>query len=130
MGSGAYQRGVKVAGLWKRFSGQIKYQDSRCVGWAKNHRLPTWVGHIPVVGLILAICGAAIFASLIVTGCLIFIWAIVYIIQNIGSGNSQHDDYYENKNQADSLMQEDDLVINSALNGDYDGAPYKSPAEE
>ncbi len=82
----AYQRGVRMATLWKRIKSSILNWDSRCVSKARSHKLPGWIGHIPTVflasGLILFLFGYAI-VSFARASCMISLWAITYIAKNI-----------------------------------------------
>lgn len=82
----AYQRGVRMATLWKRIKSTILNWDSRCVPKARSHKLPGWIGHIPTVflasGLILFLFGYAI-VSFARASCMISMWAITYIAKNI-----------------------------------------------
>lgn len=84
----AYQRGVRMANLWKRLKDTILKWDSRCVSKARSHKLPDWIGHIPTafiaIGLIFFFFGYAI-VSLAGVSCMIAMWAITYIAKNIFS---------------------------------------------
>lgn len=63
----AWNRGVRLAGLWKRAKANLLKWDRKCVVWAKAHRLESWIGHIPVF---LLCCGSL--ALLILSGGFIF----------------------------------------------------------
>lgn len=43
----AWNRGVRLAGIWKRAKANLLNWDKKCVAWAKAHRLEGWMGHIP-----------------------------------------------------------------------------------
>ncbi|WP_199638498.1 hypothetical protein JEM67_02230 [Serratia sp. PAMC26656] len=82
----AYQRGIRVARMWKRLKGTILRWDHRCVSKARNYRLPGWVGHVPTafvtIGFIFFLIGYAL-VSLAGISCVLAMWAITYIAKNI-----------------------------------------------
>ncbi len=43
----AWNRGVRLAEIWKRAKANLLNWDKKCVVWAKAHRLGGWMGHIP-----------------------------------------------------------------------------------
>ncbi|EFE96284.1 hypothetical protein [Serratia odorifera] len=77
----AYQRGVRMANLWKRIKGTILHWDNVCVSKARSHKLPGWVGRIPIAIALLGSLTAALLGGLAIAGCLLFIWAIAFILQ-------------------------------------------------
>ncbi|PNO64537.1 DUF3742 family protein [Serratia marcescens] len=83
----AYQRGIKAARLWKRLKGAILRWDQRCVSNARKHKLPGWIGHIPLVIAFLTALAAALLGGVAIAGCLLFIWAIAVILQHIDLSN-------------------------------------------
>lgn len=82
----AYQRGVRMANLWKRLKGRILRWDQICVSKARAHKLPGWVGHIPTtfvtIGVIFFLI-AYVLVSLASVSCVFAMWAITYIVKNI-----------------------------------------------
>ncbi|EIX9082259.1 hypothetical protein MLE32_000548 [Klebsiella aerogenes] len=91
----AWQRGVRMASLWKKLKASVLHFDNRCVTWVKRKNLPAWLGHFPIFlfGFI-ALCGCIVWGLLAVFS-LVTIWALMVIISNIGSHNcpdhSHHD---------------------------------------
>lgn len=82
----AYQRGIRVARMWKRLKGTILRWDTFCVSKARKHKLPGWVGHVPTafvaIGFIFFLIGYAL-VSLAGISCVLAMWAITYIAKNI-----------------------------------------------
>ncbi|WP_431712600.1 hypothetical protein [Serratia marcescens] len=78
----AYQRGVRIANLWKSIKGTILKWDAYCVAKASSYKLPGWIGHFPIVIALIASLTAALLGGLAIAGCLLFIWAIAFILQN------------------------------------------------
>jgi hypothetical protein len=87
----AYVRGLKAAEAWKHMKYMLRSWDYRCATWAKNHNAPVWVGRIPLVVVILISLAALFAGGMIVALIVIFIWAIVFILQNIGQNDSASD---------------------------------------
>lgn len=122
----AYVRGVRAASIWKQLKRILTSWDLRCAIWAKKHNAPVWVGRIPLTLAILVSLAGLIAGGLVVTLIVAFIWSIAFILQNIEFGNMQVDEQsYDKKNDL-----YDELTMNSAINNEYDGAPYRSPGED
>ncbi|WP_434462167.1 hypothetical protein ACMV5L_01685 [Serratia plymuthica] len=85
----AYQRGVRIANLWKRLKGTILKWDAICVAKARNHKLPGWVGYVPIAIALFGSLTAALLGGAAIAGCLLFIWAIAVIRQNADLSNVQ-----------------------------------------
>lgn len=83
----AYQRGVRMASLWKRLKVTILKWDTFFVAKARAHKLPGWIGHVPIAIAFLGSVTAALLGGLIIACCLLFIWAIAIILQNINTSN-------------------------------------------
>ncbi|MGK0666321.1 MULTISPECIES: DUF3742 family protein [unclassified Serratia (in: enterobacteria)] len=103
----AYQRGVRMASLWKRLKGTILKWDSFWLTKARKYKLPAWLGHMPVavallVSLIIMLVGGAI-----ITGALLFIWAIAFILQQVDQTDSHENDanYFDSRTDNDALAE-------------------------
>lgn len=96
----AYQRGVRMANLWKRLKGTILKWDSICVSKARNYKLPGWVGHFPIAIALLAPLATALLGGVAIAGSLLFIWAIAFILQQVSQTSSQETDseYFDSDN--------------------------------
>ncbi|HDU5650667.1 TPA: hypothetical protein RFV74_002321 [Klebsiella aerogenes] len=88
----AYQRGVRMANLWKRLKGTILKWDAICVAKARRYKLPDWIGHMPVVIALFGSTTAILFGGVIIASCMLFIWAIAFILQNADFSNMQVSD--------------------------------------
>ncbi|MEX3242807.1 hypothetical protein [Serratia quinivorans] len=124
----AYQRGIRVARMWKRLKSTILRWDTFCVSKARKHKLPSWIGHVPIAVAFLGSVTAALLGGILIAGSLLFIWSIALIIQNIGQSSSSNLNY-ENNSLEDSKKSADYAYESAVMNNEYDGAPYKSPAD-
>ncbi|WP_261436365.1 hypothetical protein [Serratia ficaria] len=88
----AYQRGVRMANLWKRVKSTILRWDAFCVTKARSYKLPGWIGHFPIAIALIASLAAALLGGLAIAGCLLFIWAIAFILQQIPPTSPQTTD--------------------------------------
>ncbi|AWO77424.1 hypothetical protein [Serratia marcescens] len=124
----AYQRGVWAARKWSRLKNVIMRWDRLCVSKVRENRLPAWIGHVPIVIALIASVAAMLFGGLLVAGCMLFIWAFAFILQNAGqnlSGELTHEN-----NSLETPKNSSDYAYESAvMNNEYDGAPYKSPSD-
>ena len=75
----AYQRGVRMANLWKRLKGAILRWDAFCVSKARKYKLPGWIGHIPMSMLAASILAAVAFGGLFIASIGIITSAIILI---------------------------------------------------
>lgn len=75
----AYQRGVRMASLWKRLKDTIMRWDRRCVAKARKHRLPGWIGRIPMIMLATSILATVTFGGLFIASLGIIMSAIILI---------------------------------------------------
>jgi hypothetical protein len=124
----AYQRGIRIARMWKRLKCTILKWDTICVSKARKHKLPGWIGHLPITVAFLGSVTAALLGGVIIAGSLLFIWAMAFIIQNIGQDSSRNLDY-ENDSSKTSQKSADYAYEYAVMNNEYDGAPYKSPGD-
>ncbi|WP_405052969.1 DUF3742 family protein [Serratia ureilytica] len=83
----AYQRGIWVARMWKRLKNTILRWDTLCVSKARKHKLPGWIGHLPIAIVFLGSVTVALFGGIIIVASLLFIWTIAIILQNINTSN-------------------------------------------
>ncbi len=124
----AYQRGIWAARKWSRLKNVIMRWDRLCVSKVRENRLPAWIGHVPIVIALIASVAAMLFGGLLVAVCMLFIWALVFIFQNVEQRLSS-DFEPENNNQEDSKKSADYAYESAVMNNEYDGAPYKSPGD-
>jgi hypothetical protein len=75
----AYQRGIKAARLWKRLKGTILRWDQACVSSARKHKLPGWIGHIPMGMLAVIMLTAFVFGGMIIASSAVFVGALVLL---------------------------------------------------
>ncbi|WP_053091638.1 MULTISPECIES: hypothetical protein [Serratia] len=124
----AYQRGFWAARKWARLKDTMMRWDQRCVSKVREHSLPGWVGHVPIAIALTGSVTAILFGGLVVAGCMLFIWAIAFILQNVGQNLSS--DFDRKNNSLENSKKSADYAYESAvMNNEYDGAPYKSPAD-
>ncbi|EHD22932.1 MULTISPECIES: hypothetical protein [Brenneria] len=88
----AYQRGARIARLWKKVKGSVLHWDERCVTWANKKHLPPWIGHAPIIIFIAFFISTIAFGSLIIAACFLLIFAVACIIQNPGSSQATADE--------------------------------------
>ncbi|MBO1811323.1 hypothetical protein J4G53_24100 [Serratia ureilytica] len=79
----AYQRGIRAARLWKRLKGTILRWDHACVSSARKHKLPGWIGHIPMGMLAVIMLAALVFGGMVIASVTIIIMALLLIILSI-----------------------------------------------
>lgn len=75
----AYQRGVWAARKWTCLKDAIMRWDRLCVFKARNHRLPGWIGRIPMIMLATSILAAVAFGGLFIASLGIIMSAIILI---------------------------------------------------
>lgn len=81
-----------MASLWKRIKGTIMKWDAFCVAEAHSHKLPGWIGHAPIAIVLFGSAAAILFGGIVIAGCMLFIWAIAFILQNADFSNMQVSD--------------------------------------
>ncbi|MCS4267290.1 hypothetical protein [Serratia sp. BIGb0163] len=103
----AYQRGILAARVWKRLKGTILRWDTFCVSKAHKHKLPGWIGHVPIAVAFLGSVTAILFGGIVIAGCMFFIWAIAFILQQFGQADSQENDseYFDSNTNSESLTE-------------------------
>lgn len=77
--------GVRAAGIWKRLKHTVASWDQRGAAWAKNHNIPVWISRVPLVMFILFSLIGLTAGGLAVASVVAFIWAIAFMLQNIGN---------------------------------------------
>lgn len=75
----AYQRGVRMAKLWKRLKSTILRWDAFCVAKAHSYKLPGWLGHIPITCLVAVSALSCLTGGLLVGVAVLFIWAFILL---------------------------------------------------
>ncbi|AEF43466.1 MULTISPECIES: hypothetical protein [Serratia] len=75
----AYQRGVRIARMWKRLKSTILRWDSFCVSKASKHKLPTWLGHVPITCLVAVSAISGLTGGLLVAIVILFGWALLLL---------------------------------------------------
>lgn len=78
-----------MASLWRRLKSTMLKWDAFFVVKARAHKLPGWVGHIPIAIALFGSLTAALLGGATIAGCLLFIWAIAVILQNADLSNVQ-----------------------------------------
>jgi len=91
----AVQRGIKLAGLWKKTRRRVSQWDAICVHWAKSHGLPGWLGHVPIVLAVVLSIIAAVLGGLLMSVVIAFVW--MAIVSLFSASNANEDDYSEAK---------------------------------
>ncbi|ELQ9312235.1 hypothetical protein R3D73_005287 [Serratia marcescens] len=76
----AYQRGVRMASLWKRLKGTILRWDSFWVSKARKHNLPAWIGHIPMSMLAVIMLAALVFGGMVIASSAVLVGALVLLV--------------------------------------------------
>ncbi len=123
-----YQRGMKAARLWKRLKGTILRWDQSCVSKARAHKLPGWIGHIAIAIFFIGSVTAILLGGIAITGCILFIWAIAFILRSIEENHS-YDLDTEDSSLETSKSAANYAYESAVMNNEYDGAPYKSPGD-
>lgn len=91
----AIQRGIKLAGFWKKTRRRVSQWDAICVHWAKSRGLPGWLGHVPIVLAIVLSITAAILSGLLIGVVIAFVW--MAIVGIFSTSNANEDDCSEAK---------------------------------
>ncbi|HGY4932202.1 TPA: hypothetical protein ACNVCI_005045 [Citrobacter braakii] len=125
----AWERGVRLAAIWKDTKKIFTRLDQRCVMLAKLYKLPKWLGHMPLLLVVLCSLVALIAGGLLISCSAVLLWALIAAITHIGSGSENASINSFNEKKDDNNFH-DEFVMNSATNNEYDGAPYKSPSED
>ncbi|MDL4914925.1 MAG: hypothetical protein QRY16_14370 [Enterobacterales bacterium endosymbiont of Blomia tropicalis] len=124
----AYVRGQKAAIIFKHLKRVVLTWDQRCMAWVKHHKLPTWLGHMPVVIAVLGSLAGILLGGVVIAGCLIFIWAIAFILQQIGQSTRVHitnwDKHPKSSHERFSRENNKDKSTNNGMFEPYDPEPY------
>ena len=124
----AYVRGLKAATYWKHLKKVVSTWDRLCVAWAKNHKLPAWIGHIPIFIAVLGSLAGIVLGGAMIAGCLIFIWTIAFILQQIGQPTRVHitnwDKHPKSSHERFSRENNKDKSTNDGMFEPYDPEPY------
>jgi hypothetical protein len=93
----AIQRGVHAARHWKRTRNCVKKWDATCVGWTKSHRFPGWLGHVPIVLVLLLSVASILLGGLLIGLVVGLIWmAIIGLSPGPYQIEQEHDDVPDN----------------------------------
>ncbi|MGP0906574.1 hypothetical protein [Serratia sp. CY76391] len=103
----AYQRGVWAACKWARLKDAIMRWDQHCVSKVRKYRFADWIGHVPIAIALIGSVTAILFGGLIVASCMFFIWAIVFILQQVDQADSHENDinYFDSNADTDALTE-------------------------
>lgn len=94
----AYQRGIKAARLWKRLKGTVLRWDHACVSSARKHKLPGWIGHIPMGMLAVIMLATLVFGGMVITISAVFAAALALLVSS-----STADENSNNKEDSDAF---------------------------
>uniref|UniRef100_A8G8M3 DUF3742 family protein n=1 Tax=Serratia proteamaculans (strain 568) TaxID=399741 RepID=A8G8M3_SERP5 len=75
----AYQRGIRVARMWKRLKGTILRWDTLCVSKARKYGLPAWLGHVPIASLVAVSVISCLIGGLLIAVVILFVWALILL---------------------------------------------------
>lgn len=75
----AYQRGVWVACFWTRLKSRILRWDRHCVSKVRSHKLPSWIGHLPMVMLAITLIAVLVFGGAIIGTSAILVGGIILL---------------------------------------------------
>lgn len=81
----AWNRGVRLAGIWKRAKANLLNWDKKCVVWAKAHRLKSWMGYIPVFLLCVGSLGLLILSSGFILKAIVILLLLISLFFPAGS---------------------------------------------
>jgi len=101
----AYQRGVRMANLWKRLKGTILKWDNICVSKARSLKLPGWTGHIPIIMLVVVIMFAVVFGGMLIASTAVLLGGVIL---------------------AGSIFSSKEKITDSSM---HTNSSYKSPTE-
>lgn len=93
----AVQRGIKLAGLWKKTRRRVSQWDAICVHWAKSRGLPGWLGHVPIVLVLLLSVASILLGGLLIGLVVGLIWmAIIGLSPGPYQIEQEYDDVSDN----------------------------------
>ncbi len=79
----AWQRGVRMASLWKKLKASVLHFDNRCVTWVKRKNLPAWVGHLPTVLACMLLLASMVMGSALIAFSLALVFSLAFIIEHV-----------------------------------------------
>ncbi len=91
----AWQRGVRMANLWKKFKASALNFDNRCVTWARLKKLPTWVGHLPTILACMLLFTSIVMGSALIAFSLAFVFGLAFIIEQVRHNACIENEGYE-----------------------------------
>lgn len=86
----AIQRGIKIAGKWKKIRHRLKKWDSTCVIWAMAHKLPWWLGHLPIMLFILSLLAIVLLGGLLLSVITALVWMATVVLSSV-STHEEHE---------------------------------------
>ncbi|WP_215845246.1 hypothetical protein [Candidatus Pantoea bituminis] len=95
MENSAFKRGASAAGFWLRFSKSARAANSTCVAWTLKHRLPTFIGRLPVPIACFAVLSLAVVGGMFVGTILVLGAIFLYMLSNLAISGAQDDDITE-----------------------------------
>ncbi|HEI8504900.1 TPA: hypothetical protein SLF17_002045 [Serratia marcescens] len=75
----AYQRGIWAARKWTRLKDTMMRWDRHCVAKARKHRLPGWIGHIPIVVFTINMLAIFAFGGMFIVASAVLVGAIILL---------------------------------------------------
>lgn len=75
----AWNRGARLAILYKQMKVKLLNLDKICVTLAKKNRIPTWIGHIPLILVFAGTLAGLLTVGFVISACLIFLLCITFI---------------------------------------------------
>ena len=75
----AWERGVRLAAIWKGTKKIFTRLDQRCVMLAKLYKLPKWLGHMPLLLAVLCSLVALIAGGLLISCSAVLLWDFFWI---------------------------------------------------
>ncbi|EAA8071086.1 hypothetical protein H922_14427 [Citrobacter freundii GTC 09629] len=114
----AWRRGYSLGRFWQKIKRQFSRTDCRCVSWAVSRNMPKWVGHLPIVGLLILSMSAIILGGFVLISSVLILWGLAIASSLMKVGVSSTADQTESS----------DYVMESARHGQYD-APYHPPRD-
>ncbi|QLS53466.1 hypothetical protein HV314_04560 [Citrobacter sp. RHBSTW-00887] len=88
----AWNRGARLAILYKQMKVNLLNLDKICVTLAKKNRIPTWIGHMPLILVFAGTLAGLLTVGFVISACLIFLLCITFIAKNVSSSAPDDDD--------------------------------------
>ena len=83
MKKAAFERGAKAASFYKKITKTARVLNAGSVEWAERHKLPKFLGRLPVPAGITVLLAFALAAGLVVGGVVLLSAVFVYMLSNI-----------------------------------------------